>query len=81
MILSRFVNPRANRIADIVASVPELHIRTFCTLGTHEQIIFASVTSNGFGIPKLVPFLAAARTALMIFGCAWPSMAGPQVPT
>ena len=29
---SRFVNPRARRMADIVASVPELHIRTFCTL-------------------------------------------------
>ncbi len=60
MILSRLVNPRANRMADMVASVPELHIRTFCTLGTHEQMSLAIVTSNGFGIPKLVPFFAAA---------------------
>ena len=43
------VNPRARRMADMVASVPELHIRTFSTLGTQEQIIFASVTSSGFG--------------------------------
>src|SRR5882762_3971725 len=33
MILSRRVNPRASRIADMVASVPELHIRTFSTDG------------------------------------------------
>jgi len=51
--------PRARRMADIVASVPELHIRTFCTLGINSQINLAIVTSNGFGIPKLVPFSAA----------------------
>src|SRR6266850_39392 len=38
MILSRLVNPRASRIADIVASVPELHMRIFCTDGTAERI-------------------------------------------
>src|SRR5664279_2871428 len=65
MILSRFVNPRARRMADMHASVPELHIRTFCTLGTHEQIILANVTSNGFGMPKVVPFCAGARTAVI----------------
>jgi hypothetical protein len=47
-------------MADIVASVPELHIRTFCTLGTHEQINRAIATSKGFGMPKLVPCSAAA---------------------
>ncbi len=57
MILSRFVNPRASRMADMHASVPELHMRTFCTLGTSEQISFAIVTSNGLGMPKLVPLI------------------------
>ena len=55
MILSRLVNPRASRMALMHASVPELHIRTFCTPGTSEQMSFAIVTSNGFGMPKLVP--------------------------
>ena len=81
MILSRPVNPRASRIADIVASVPELHIRTFCTLGTNEQISRAMATSSGFGTPKLVPRSAVCCTAWMILGCAWPRMAGPQVQT
>ena len=55
MILSRLVNPRARRMALMHASVPEFVMRTFCTPGTNEQIIFAIVTSAGFGIPKLVP--------------------------
>ena len=42
-------------MADIVASVPELHMRTFSTLGTSRRIISAILTSKGFGIPKLVP--------------------------
>ena len=56
-------SPRANRIADIVASVPELHMRTFCTIGTASQIIRASVTSSGLGMPKLVPCSAVFCTA------------------
>jgi hypothetical protein len=52
------------------ASVPELHILTFCTLGTASQTNFAIVTSKGFGIPKLVPFSAACCTARMMAGCA-----------
>ncbi len=50
-------------MADIVASVPELHMRTFFTLGTAAQIILAMVTSSGLGMPKLVPFAAACCTA------------------
>ena len=46
MILSRLVNPRASRMADMQASVPELVIRTFFTLGTSEQMSFAIVTSR-----------------------------------
>ena len=52
------------------ASVPELVMRTFCTLGTSAQMSLAMVTSYGLGMPKLVPFFAAAFTAAMIFGCA-----------
>ena len=63
------------------ASVPELVMRTFCTLGTSEQISFAIVTSCGWGMPKLVPWSVAALMAEMIFGCAWPRIAGPQVQT
>jgi len=40
MILSRFVKPRARRMALMQASVPELVMRTFCTLGTSEQMKF-----------------------------------------
>ena len=81
MILSRRVNPRASRMALMHASVPLLVMRTFFTLGTSSQIIFAIVTSSGFGMPKLVPCSAAALTAAIIFGCAWPRIAGPQVRT
>ncbi len=42
---SRFVKPRARRIADMVASVPEEVMRTFSTEGTHSQIVFAISTS------------------------------------
>ena len=65
----------------MVASVPELHMRTFWTLGTQAQIFLARVTSSGLGMPKLVPFSAAACTALIMAAGAWPRMAGPQVPT
>ena len=75
------MNPRASRIALMHASVPQLVMRTFCTLGTSSQISFAIVTSNGLGMPKLVPWSAAALMAEMILGCAWPRIAGPQVPT
>ena len=81
MIFSRLVKPRARRMADMQASVPELHMRTFSTLGTAPHTSLAIVTSNGFGIPKLVPCSAVRWTALIIFGCAWPRIAGPQVHT
>jgi len=41
MMRSRFVNPRASRTQLIVASVPLLHRRTFCTPGTHSQTSLA----------------------------------------
>ena len=59
MILSRPVNPRARRIALIVASVPELTIRTISTAGTNFFTSFASSISFSELAPKLVLFSAA----------------------
>jgi hypothetical protein len=75
------VKPRARRIALIVASVPLLVSRTFRTEGTHSQIIRASFPSSSLGIPKLVPRSAAACTAWITAGCAWPKIDGPHVVT
>src|SRR5258708_7315284 len=81
MILSRLVNPRASRMADIVASVPLLHIRTFWMDGKNFTISSAIDTSQGFGVPKDVPFSSAAAMAALIRGWLWPWIAGPQVQT
>ena len=54
------MKPRAKRIADMVASVPELHIRTFSTDGTHSQTLRAISTSKGFGMPNEIPLLATS---------------------
>ena len=56
-ILSRPVKPRATRTALIVASVPELTMRTSSTEGTASQIRRASSTSSSVGAPKLVPLV------------------------
>jgi hypothetical protein len=53
----------------------------FRGLGTAALIRWAIVTSSGFGTPKLVPRVAASRTASTIPGKACPRMAGPQVQT
>jgi hypothetical protein len=58
--------------------IPAIHC---IRLGTSSQMSLAIVTASGFGMPKLVPDSAAVFTAAMIFGCAWPRMAGPQVQT
>ena len=81
MILLRPVKPRAKRIADIVASVPELHMRTFSTDGTALTTNSAIRTSSGFGMPKLVPCPAAFCTASTTTCGACPKIAGPHVPT
>ena len=72
MILSRFVNPRASRMADIVASVPLLHMRTFWIDGTNFTMSSAISTSYGFGVPKDVPFSSAVAMAAMMRGWLWP---------
>jgi hypothetical protein len=67
-------------MADIVASVPELHIRTFSTEGTHSQIFFAISTSNKFGMPNEIPLFATSWMVLVIATGAWPRMFGPHDP-
>jgi hypothetical protein len=74
------VQPRASRIAVIVASVPELTRRTW-SIGVRPTSSAASSTSPSVGVPKLVPRPAAARTASITAGWAWPSSSGPQEQT
>ena len=59
----RFVYARARRIADIVASVPELTKRTFCMEGTAASTNSARSASDGVEAPKLVPLQAALTIA------------------
>ena len=49
MITSRPVKPRARRIADMVASVPELHMRTSSIDGTSSMILRATTVSISVG--------------------------------
>ena len=67
-MLGRPVNARASRMANIVASVPELQNRTASRLGTRSQSRVASSTSTGFAAAKPVPRAACARIASTIFG-------------
>ena len=76
----RPVAPRARRMADSVASVPELTMRTISQLGTRRVMVCAMVTSSAFGTPKLRPSRITASTAAITFGCAWPAIIGPQEP-
>jgi hypothetical protein len=74
----RPVNPRARRIADIVASVP-LDTRRSCSTGsTRATISSASATSPSVGVPNDVPRDTADCTASTTSGCAWPSSSGPH---
>ena len=67
-------------MADIVASVPELHMRTFSTEGTQSQMVRAISTSKGFGMPKEMPLLATSWMVLVMTTGAWPRMLGPHDP-
>ena len=64
----RPVNPRARRMADIVASVPEETSRTLST-GARATISSASSTSGRLGVPNEVPRAATSCTALIT--CGW----------
>jgi hypothetical protein len=68
MKLSRPVAARATRMALMVASVPELTMRTISSAGTMEHSRSAISTSAGHGAPKLRPRAAAACTAATMSG-------------
>ena len=65
----------------MVASVPELTIRTFSILGKNALIFSAMVTSIAVGAPKLRPFSAALITASLTAWLLWPRIIGPHEPT
>ena len=67
-------------MADIVASVPELHMRTFFTEGTQSQMVRAISTSKGLGMPKEIPLLATSWMVLVMTTGAWPRILGPHEP-
>ena len=64
-------------MALIVASVPELTIRTISAPGSGSTSA-ASATSASVGAPKLVPERAAAVTASTTAGWACPAISGPH---
>ena len=80
MILSRFVNPRAARMALITASVPELTIRIISIDGMLSQMSFAISTSIFVAAPKLNPLAQASITASNTSGWLCPKIIGPQEP-
>ena len=77
-MVSRTVKPRATRMALMVASVPLLFKRTCSMLGTSLLISAAISSSNPVGAPNERLFAAAACTAAITTGCAWPTIIGPQ---
>ena len=54
----------------MVASVPELTMRTISTAGSARVMASASSVSASVGAPKLVPRAMASRTARSTAGCA-----------
>lgn len=79
--LARPVKPRASRIADMVASVPEDTRRTCSTGSMRSTISSASATSPSPGVPKEVPRTTAAWMASTTAGWAWPRIIGPHEQT
>ncbi|MNW13138.1 hypothetical protein D3C71_2110030 [compost metagenome] len=73
--------PRASRIADSVASVPELTMRTISQDGTSRVSVSAMVTSASHGAPKDRPLPIACLTAWRTAVWLWPTIIGPQEPT
>jgi hypothetical protein len=76
----RLVNPRARRIADMHASVPELTNRIFSTDGKHRHTDSARFASPECDVPKLAPRPAASRIASTTGGNACPRIIGPHEP-
>ena len=65
----------------MVASVPELTMRTSSIDGTSRHTVSAISVSTAVGAPKPRPLPTASRTASITSGCAWPTIIGPQEPT
>ncbi len=65
----------------MVASVPELVMRTNDMLGTSWLMVSASSISISVGQPKLSPLWAASTTASRTRGWLWPIIIGPQEST
>lgn len=65
----------------MVASVPELTMRTISMEGIISQIRSAMVVSTAVGVPKERPASRRSRTAPSTSGSAWPVIIGPQEPT
>ena len=63
------------------ASVPELVKRTMSTDGTASMTILASSFSSWHGAPNDVPFCIVSVMAASTRSSAWPTIAGPHVPT
>jgi hypothetical protein len=80
-MVSRPVKPRAKRMALMVASVPEFTKRTSSMDGMSRVTRRASAVSTSVGAPKERPSAATACTAAITWGCAWPTIIGPQEPT
>ena len=76
--LSRPVKPRATRRALIVASVPELTMRTSSTDGSASQMRRASSLSSSVGAPKLVPRSTCAWSRPTTSGWPQPRIMGPH---
>ena len=68
----RPVNARAARMANIVASVPELVKRRRSIEGTRRRISSASSTSVSVGAANAEPRRTCASTAATTAGWAWP---------
>ncbi len=62
----------------MVASVPELTMRSLAALGTRRATSSASSTSASVGAPNEVPLAVAARTASTTRGWACPAISGPH---
>lgn len=79
--LVRRVNPRASRMADMVASVPLLTSRTCSSGSIRPTISSARATSPSPGVPKEVPRATASCTAAITSGWECPRIMGPQEQT
>jgi len=62
----------------MVASVPELTMRTMSMPGTASTTAWANSTSSPQGAPELVPLVAAWAMAAATSGWLWPRSMGPQ---